>query len=110
MWNKGLTAGEIRKQLKIGEGTVTSYLKTAAKIGVCDYTTKKSNARSRYKKVYCITFDKVYDSMTLAAKECKTNRTSIKRCCEGKNKSNKNEDGINLKWTYYKDYLESTAS
>nr|DAX13674.1 MAG TPA: restriction enzyme [Bacteriophage sp.] len=110
LWNKGLTAGEIRNQLKIGEGTVTSYLKTAAKIGICDYTTKKSNARSRYKKVYSITFDKIYDSMSLAAKECKTNRSSIKRCCEGKYESSKNKDGIYLKWMYYEDYLKSTAS
>lgn len=111
LWNQGLTAGEIRKQLKIGEGTVTSYLKTANKIGVCsDYSIEKSNARSRHRKVYCITFDRAYDSMTYAAKECKTSRFSIKRCCEDNNKSIKNKDGIYLKWMYYEDYLTSTAS
>lgn len=109
LWNQGLTAGEIRNKLKIGEGTVTSYLKKARKIGICDYSTKKSNKRSRCRKVYCVTFNKVYNSMTIAAKECRTNRDSIKRCCEDNNKSSKNKDGVYLKWMYYEDYIKALA-
>ena len=110
LWNQGLTAGQIRKELKIGEGTVTSYLKTASEIGVCDYSVEKSKARSKYRKVYCVTFDTVYDTITEGANECKTSRDSVKRCCEDNNKSVKNRDGISLKWMYYEDYLKSTAS
>lgn len=111
LWNEGLTAGEIREILKIGEGTVTSYLKTASEIGVCDYTIRKSLARAnKYKKVYCVTFDTVYDTITEGANECKTSRDSVKRCCEDNNKSVKNKDGISLKWMYYDDYLRSTTS
>lgn len=110
LWNQGLTAGQIRKELKIGEGTVTSYLKTASEIGVCDYSVEKSKARSKYRKVYCVTFDTVYDTITEGANECKTSRDSVKRCCEDNNKSIKNRDGISLKWMYYEDYLKSTAS
>lgn len=110
LWNQGLTAGQIRKELKIGEGTVTSYLKTASEIGVCDYSVEKSKARSKYRKVYCVTFDTVYDTITESANECKTSRDSVKRCCEDNNKSIKNRDGISLKWMYYEDYLKSTAS
>lgn len=110
LWNQGLTAGQIRKELKIGEGTVTSYLKTASKIGVCDYSVEKSRARSKYKKVYCVTFDKIYDTITEGANACNTSRDSVKRCCEDNNKSVKNRDGIYLKWMYYEDYLKSTAS
>lgn len=111
LWNQGLTAGRIKKELKIGEGTVTSYLKTASKIGVCDYTIRKSLARAnKYTKVYCVTFDKVYDTITEGANECKTSRDSVKRCCEDNNRSIKNRDGIYLKWMYYEDYLKSTTS
>lgn len=110
LWNQGLTVGQIRKELKIGEGTVTSYLKTASEIGVCDYSVEKSKARSKYRKVYCVTFDTVYDTITEGANECKTSRDSVKRCCEDNNKSIKNRDGISLKWMYYEDYLKSTAS
>ena len=110
LWNHGFTAGQIRKELKIGEGTVTSYLKTASEIGVCDYSVEKSKARSKYRKVYCVTFDTVYDTITEGANECKTSRDSVKRCCEDNNKSVKNRDGISLKWMYYEDYLKSTAS
>ena len=111
LWNEGLTAGEIRKQLKIGEGTVTSYLKTASEIGVCDYTVQKSKARAnKHTKVYCVTFNKLYNTITEGANDCKTSRDSVKRCCEDNNKIIKNRDGIFLKWMYYKDYLESIAS
>ena len=110
LWNQGFTAGQIRKELKIGEGTVTSYLKTASEIGVCDYSVEKSKARSKYRKVYCVTFDTVYDTITEGANECKTSRDSVKRCCEDNNKSVKNRDGISLKWMYYEDYLKSTTS
>lgn len=110
LWNQGLTVGKIRERLKIGEGTVTSYLKTANEIGICVYSIKESNARSRYRKVYCVNFDTVYESMAYAARKCKTNRTSIKRCCENNNKTSKNKDGLHLKWMYYEDYLKSIGS
>ena len=111
LWNEGLTAGEIRKELKIGEGTVTSYLKTANKIGICDYSIEQSRARSnKHTKVYCVTFDKVFNTITDGAKKCNTSRDSIKRCCNDNTKSVKNRDGIYLKWMYYDDYLKSTAS
>lgn len=110
LWNEGLTAGEIRKQLKIGEGTVTSYLKTASSIGVCDYTVQKSQARSRYVKVYCITTNKVFESMTQGAKVYSTNRSGIKKCCDGTATYSGIYEGKELRWIYYKDYLESIAS
>lgn len=109
LWNEGLTAGEIRKYLKIGEGTVTSYLKTASNIGVCDYTVQKSQARSRYVKVYCITTNKIFESMTQAAKMYGTNRSGIKRCCEGIATYSGVFEGKELHWKYYNDYLKSTT-
>ena len=110
LWNQGLTAGQIRKELKIGEGTVTSYLKTASEIGVCDYSVEKSKARSKYRKVYCTTTDIVFESITSAAKTYDTNRDGINKCCKGIKKSSGTLNGIPLQWMYYEDYLKSTAS
>ena len=110
LWNQGLTAGQIRKELKIGEGTVTSYLKTASEIGVCDYSVEKSKARSKYRKVYCTTTDIVFESITSAAKTYDTNRDGINKCCKGIKKSSGTLNGIPLQWIYYEDYLKSTTS
>ena len=110
LWNQGLTAGQIRKELKIGEGTVTSYLKTASEIGVCDYSVEKSKARSKYRKVYCTTTDIVFESITSAAKTYDTNRDGINKCCKGIKKSSGTLNGIPLQWMYYEDYLKSTTS
>lgn len=110
LWNQGLTAGQIRKELKIGEGTVTSYLKTASEIGVCDYSVEKSKARSKYRKVYCTTIDIVFESITSAAKTYDTNRDGINKCCKGIKKYSGMLNGVPLQWMYYEDYLKSTTS
>ena len=110
LWNQGLTAGQIRKELKIGEGTVTSYLKTASEIGVCDYSVEKSKARSKYRKVYCTTTNIVFESITSAAKTYDTNRDGINKCCKGIQKYSGMLNGVPLQWMYYEDYLKSTTS
>lgn len=111
LWNEGLTAGQIRKELKIGEGTVTSYLKTASEIGVCDYSKEESKNRSRCRKVYCTTLGMLFNGATEAQRILGVDRTSIRRCCVGEKQDTKGRtDDERLQWLYYEDYLESTAS
>lgn len=110
LWNQGLTTGQIKKELKIGEGTVTSYLKTASEIGICDYTVKKSIARSKYKKVYCITTNIIFESVTSAAKTYNTNRDGINKCCKGIKKYSGMLNGVPLQWMSYDKYLKNIVS
>lgn len=111
LWNEGLTAGQIRKELKIGEGTVTSYLKTASEIGVCDYTKEESKNRSHCRKVYCTTLGILFNGATEANKILGIDRSGIRRCCIGEQKDTKGRnESERLQWMYYDDYLKSTAS
>ena len=111
LWNQGLTAGQIRKELKIGEGTVTSYLKTASEIGVCDYTKEESKNRSHCRKVYCTTLGILFNGATEANKILGIDRSGIRRCCIGEQKDTKGRnESERLQWMYYDDYLKSTAS
>ena len=111
LWNQGFTAGYIKKELRVCESTVSSYLKTASKIGLCnDYTPKKSLERSRCKKVYCTTTKRLFDSMTQAADEYGTNRDGINKTCKGINRYSGIYEGQELHWISYDDYLESISS
>ena len=93
------------------ESTVSSYLKTASKIGLCnDYTPRKSLERSRCKKVYCTTTKRLFDSVTKAANEYGTNRDGINKCCNGISKYSGIYEGQELHWISYDDYLKSIAS
>ena len=111
LWNQGFTAGYIKKELRVCESTVSSYLKTASKIGLCnDYTPKKSLERSRCKKVYCTTTNRLFDSVTQAADEYGTNRDGINKTCKGINRYSGIYEGQELHWISYDDYLKSIAS
>lgn len=106
LWNEGKTVGEIRKLLKLGENTVSSYLRRATSIGICDYTKEKSQERSRYVKVVCITTRKAFKSLTDAAKFYATRRMDIKSCCDGKREYSGTYNSEKLKWMFYEDYIE----
>lgn len=46
-WNKNYKICDIAKELHISEQTITSYLKIAAEIGLCDYNKEKSEERRK---------------------------------------------------------------
>lgn len=48
--------------------------------------------------------------MTQGAKVYNTNRSGIKKCCDGTATYSGIYEGKELRWIYYKDYLESIAS
>lgn len=111
LWNAGFTAGKIKEELRVCESTVSSYLKTASKIGLCnDYSPKASGERSKCKKVYCTTTNRLFDSVTKAANEYGTNRDGINKCCKGILKYSGIYEGKELCWISYEDYLKSIAS
>ena len=62
----------------------------------------KGKTPSNMKKVYCITTDKVFNSITEAGKFYNINCSNIQRCCsKNRNYCGKLEDGTPLKWEYY---------
>lgn len=57
--------------------------------------------------VYCITTNKVFDSITNAEKAYNAKQSGIRKCCEGNRKTSGTlPDGTKLSWMFLKDYIE----
>ena len=66
-----------------------------------------ANKHKRYKKVICITTNKIFDSIANASRFYSINSSDISRCCRGKiHTSGKLSDNTPLKWMYYDKFLE----
>jgi len=116
MWSSG-----IRNTVKIAgilksttSGTVGKYLKQGAELGWCDYDPKEvmANQEYNYKKVICLTTNKVFESLVSAGKEYDIEASSISACCRenctnitaGKHIETKDK----LVWMFYEDYILKT--
>lgn len=65
------------------------------------------NKHKSYKKVICITTNKIFDSIANASRFYSINSSDISRCCRGKiHTSGKLSDNTPLKWMYYDKFLE----
>ena len=108
-WNKGLKgednplygrhhSDEAKKKMsEIAKGRKVST-ETRKKLS----ESHKGKTPSNMKKVYCITTDKVFNSIKEAAKFYNINCSNIQRCCsKNRNYCGKLEDGTPLKWEYY---------
>ena len=91
LWEQGNNAPEIAKIMGIDRHTSLKYLKQANEIGLCKYdpileTQKGRNkARNNLKRpIICIETQKVYESISDAARELKCAYQGIQRCCVGK--------------------------
>lgn len=92
--------------LKCGRCTVIRYLKAGNKLNMCDYDPEKEkikNTISKYKKVYCIELEKVFDSVIMAAEAVNINHSNISSCCKHKTKYAGRDPITNkpLHWVYY---------
>lgn len=91
LWKQGNNAPEIAKIMDIDRHTAVKYLKQANKIGLCEYDPiieyqkgrDKANNKSK-RPIICIETQKVYESISDAAKELKCAYQGIQRCCSGK--------------------------
>ena len=67
--------------------------------------------RSHGNKIICLTYNKIFLSIVDASNYYDIGVSSISKCCRGKiSYGGKLKDGTKLKWMYYENYLESTAS
>lgn len=89
MWNDGLAIKQIQEKTKIV--AVCEYLKRGNKIGWCNcYTEKEARKRGarcnkgRWVNVYCLELNKVFTSISEAARQTKLNPESIRMCCSCK--------------------------
>lgn len=105
LWNDGYTVGNIAIKLSLVETTITNYLKTANKYGICDsYSIKESRNRSTSNKVVCITTRMEFNSIIDGAKFYNINENSISKCCRHKATFGGYYNNEKLIWMYKYEY------
>ena len=112
LWNNGYTTTEIKKQLKLSDktSTVSKYLKICNDLSLCHYDPIESRKNASKHKVVCLNTGEIFDSIIEAQNYY--NIQNISGCCIGQIKSAGKHPITKeqLKWVYYEDYLNSTAS
>lgn len=109
LWDKGYKASEIIEKLHIHKCSVSTYLRTGQKYGLChNYSAKESCIRSQGRKVICINTKEIFN--TIKDAEDYYNVDGIGNCCEGKTHSAGKHKKSNEKlfWLFYEDYEKMT--
>lgn len=109
LWDKGYKASQIVEELHIPECSVSTYLKTGQKYGLCDnYSARESYIRSQGRKVVCVNTKEIFDTIKDAQQYYAVD--GIGSCCEGKAHSAGKHKVTNEKlfWLYYEDYKKMT--
>ena len=109
LWDKGYKASEIIEKLHIHKCSVSTYLRTGQKYGLChNYSAKESCIRSQGRKVICVNTKEIFN--TIKDAEDYYNVDGIGNCCEGKTHSagKHKESNEKLFWLFYEDYEKMT--
>ena len=104
LWNLGENISQIKSELHIHESTVTSYLKSALKYNMCDYSVKESRRRSYSNAVVCITTGKEFKAIVDGAKYYNIDPGDISKCCRRTSTFGGWYNGQKMIWMYKKDY------
>ena len=107
LWDCGYKAFEIVDELHIHKSSLSRYLKTGQKYGLChEYSTKNSSARSIGRKVVCVNTAEIFNTIKDAEEYYNVN--GIGNCCEGKTYSAGKHKDTNEKlyWLFYEDYQQ----
>ncbi|NME84197.1 hypothetical protein [Clostridium sp. SM-530-WT-3G] len=116
LWNSGTSVLDISKEIKVAKATVIRYLNRGNKLGMCRYIGKEemskgskrsSSAEIQKKKVYCVTLDKEYDSISEASRCTGAETYRISGCCnkkKGFKSAGFSKDGYRLIWMYAEDF------
>jgi DNA-directed RNA polymerase subunit RPC12/RpoP len=111
LWNNGYKASEIINELNIPECSVSTYLKTGQKYGLCgDYSARNSYIRSQGRKVVCLNTNETFDTVKDAERYYKVD--GVGNCCDGKTYSaGKHKiSHERLFWLYYEDYIKMSEN
>ncbi len=106
LWNLGENISQIKSELHTHESTVTSYLKSALKYNMCDYSVKESRRRSYSNAVVCITTGKGFKAIVDGAKYYNIDPGDISKCCRRTSTFGGWYNGQKMIWMYKKDYDE----
>ena len=105
LWKHHNQIGEISKQLKLHTCTVSGYLKTGNKLGLCDYSPDKNRSNSTFyyksKPILCVTTNEKFRSIKEAMLKHHLGHKKIVDCCNGAIQfAGHSESGEKLQWKY----------
>lgn len=109
LWNLGYTSQQIAKEIEVHGSTVTNYLKTGKKIGICStYSAKESSYRSTSNEVICLNTGKSFRSIVDGAKEYGLFASNISKCCRRVATHGGIYNGEKTIWMYLNEYNKLT--
>ena len=86
LFNQGAHAKEISEILRVHRSSVCRWLNIATKLNLCNYNPKEEHRIANSKMVLCVELNKIFNSLTEAAKYFNTTASNINRCLRGMNK------------------------
>lgn len=103
-YNLGLSTQEISNKVSYSCSSVTTWLKTATELGLCNWIPSKGFLEEE-KPVICITTNKKYCSISEAARSTKLNPQNISSVCnKNRNYCGINENGNPMVWRFLENF------
>lgn len=105
LWNLEYTTQQIAKEIGVNGSTVTNYLKTGKKIGICPtYSAKESSYRSNSNEVICLNTKKSFRSIVDGANEYGLFASDVSKCCRRASTYGGIYNGEKMIWMYLNEY------
>lgn len=105
LWNLEYTTQQIAKEIGVNGSTVTNYLKTGKKIGICPtYSAKESSYRSNSNEVICLNTRKSFRSIVDGANEYGLFASDVSKCCRRASTYGGIYNGEKMIWMYLNEY------
>lgn len=101
LWNKRWTVEQMVDELKYGSSSIVNWLNTAAKLGLCDYSSERANAR-KGRKVIDTTTNVIYECVAACSRIVGYEYSKLYWACKSESARIKN----NIPVIYLEDYYE----
>lgn len=110
LWNDGYNAQQIAKNINVVGSTVTNYLKTGFKYGICDnYSSKESMYRSHGREIICLNTKMKFRSIVDGANYYGLFASDVSKCCRRTSTYGGIYNGEKMIWMYLDEYKKLSA-
>lgn len=105
LWDNGYNAHQIAEEINVVGSTVTNYLKTGSKYGICDnYSSKESIYRSHGREIICLNTKKQFRSIVDGANYYGLLASDVSKCCRRTCTYGGIYNGEKMIWMYLDEY------
>lgn len=109
LWNEGLSSKEIAKAIHVVGSTITHYLSTGSKLGICsNYSPTESMYRSHGREIICLNTKKLFRSIVDGANYYKLRASDVSKCCRKSSSYGGIYNNEKMIWMYLDEYTKMT--